>query len=334
MHDVPYVWLPVGVDEPVFAHLERQGIAWRSMATTATACSAPTEAPGEACCWRALSGASARWRAPTARMRAARGIVSDFTPLPCARPGVWSWHTYLQRCCPISWAGFDRGSRRATSTLGLALDSLRTRQIRPLLGRATLSFEHKELEAASQASTAPSLRRPRPRGLPDLAAVRDQGRSRPRQIVHDEAMGDALRNRFEGASSRTTSTWCAERVDPALCLEVIRTSGVRLPDVDYARLFRDGDADPRSIPLYLRSISLAPTVSPAGRSERRTWSLLRSAAWFHTIDLPDARALPACSNRACSARLDWPALGGARCLDVGTCDVSGRSRWSAVGHPR
>jgi len=49
--------------------------------------------------------------------------------------------------------------------------------------------------------------------------------------------------------------------------------------------------------------------------------LLRSQPWFHTIDLPDGSCTPGVfDTRACSARLDWPALGGARCLDVGTCD--------------
>jgi tRNA (mo5U34)-methyltransferase len=48
---------------------------------------------------------------------------------------------------------------------------------------------------------------------------------------------------------------------------------------------------------------------------------LHAQPWFHTIDLPDGTATPGVfDTRASSARLDWPDLKGARCLDVGTCD--------------
>jgi tRNA (mo5U34)-methyltransferase len=43
--------------------------------------------------------------------------------------------------------------------------------------------------------------------------------------------------------------------------------------------------------------------------------------WFHTIDLPDGSSTPGVFDmRAACARLDWPAIAGRRCLDVGTCD--------------
>lgn len=43
--------------------------------------------------------------------------------------------------------------------------------------------------------------------------------------------------------------------------------------------------------------------------------------WFHTIDLPDGSSTPGVFDlRAACARLDWPAIEGRRCLDVGTND--------------
>ena len=48
---------------------------------------------------------------------------------------------------------------------------------------------------------------------------------------------------------------------------------------------------------------------------------LRGQRWFHTIDLPDGTATPGVfDTRSCARDLDWPALGGLRCLDIGTCD--------------
>jgi hypothetical protein len=85
-----------------------------------------------------------------------------------------------------------------------------------------------------------------------------------------EAMGDALP---ESIRKRVKSDYIdvvRERVEPGICLEVIRTSGVRLPDVDYARLFRDGDADPRSIPVYYAGQSRSLRTGSPGRSERGT----------------------------------------------------------------
>jgi tRNA (mo5U34)-methyltransferase len=56
-------------------------------------------------------------------------------------------------------------------------------------------------------------------------------------------------------------------------------------------------------------------------SRPRDFAALHAQRWFHTIDLPDGSCTPGVFDmRACSTRLDWPALQGLRCLDVGTCD--------------
>jgi hypothetical protein len=41
------------------------------------------------------------------------------------------------------------------------------------------------------------------------------------------------------------------RVDPARCVEIIRASQIRLPSVNYRRLFADADSGPETIPLFL-----------------------------------------------------------------------------------
>jgi hypothetical protein len=39
-------------------------------------------------------------------------------------------------------------------------------------------------------------------------------------------------------------------VDPAACIERIRTSGIRLPGIDYGRLFEDARVDPEGVRLF------------------------------------------------------------------------------------
>jgi asparagine synthase (glutamine-hydrolysing) len=268
MHVVPYLWLPVGVDEPVLAHLERQGIGVALDGHDGDGVLGPNGgAWGSLLLEGALGrlGTLARTYGP---LRAARGIVSDFTP-PQLRPaGRWSWHTYLQKVLPYFTGGL-RSRVEAADIDRWAWPSTRwkTRQIRPLLARAALSFEHKELEAATHGV---DLRHPfADRDLVDFlislpcAIKGDPVRDKSFMM---EAMGDALP---ESIRKRVKSDYIdvvRERVDPALCLEVIRTSGVRLPDIDYARLFRDGDADPRSIPIYLL-VNLARSHRFAGRAQ-------------------------------------------------------------------
>jgi tRNA (mo5U34)-methyltransferase len=48
---------------------------------------------------------------------------------------------------------------------------------------------------------------------------------------------------------------------------------------------------------------------------------LRTGPWFHTIELPDGSCTPGVFDlRGTRQWIDWPALDGGRCLDVGTCD--------------
>ena len=54
-----------------------------------------------------------------------------------------------------------------------------------------------------------------------------------------------------------------KRVDAARCFDVIRRSGVRLPHVNYARVFANGESNADGIPLFLL-VNLARVHAFAG----------------------------------------------------------------------
>jgi hypothetical protein len=143
----------------------------------------------------------------------------------------------------------------------------RTQQINPLLPRATISYEHKELEAARHGF---DLRHPfADRELVEFmislpcAAKSDPVRTKALMI---EALGSDLPSAIRERPKSDYMDVIRHRVDPARCIEVIRSSGVRLPDVDYRRLYEQGDADPGAIPLFLL-VNLARVHRFAGRAQ-------------------------------------------------------------------
>jgi hypothetical protein len=65
-----------------------------------------------------------------------------------------------------------------------------------------------------------------------------------------DAMGAALPPVIRERKKSDYMEVARHRVDPARCVDAIRSSGVVLPGVDYGQLFARADPDPRAIPLY------------------------------------------------------------------------------------
>ena len=127
----------------------------------------------------------------------------------------------------------------------------RARQLQPLLPRAVISFEQKEIEAARYGI---DLRHPfADRELIEFlitlpcAIKSDPMRAKP-------VLVDALASVLPASiHSRRKSDYMAalrQRISPARCAQVIQTSNVRLPHIDYVRLFADCDVHAESIPLH------------------------------------------------------------------------------------
>jgi asparagine synthase (glutamine-hydrolysing) len=249
VHCVPYNWLPFGIDEPVHSHLGARCIGVALDGHDGDGVLGP---PGGA--WGALLlgleigrlGALSREYGVG---RAARGVASDLIP-PSLRPRRFALRpTYLQ-----SVATYFSGELQARiheqdiDRWSWPSHRWKTRQIRPLLARAAISFEHKELEAARHGI---DLRHPfADRELVDFmvslpcAAKADPVRVKSLMV---EALGSDLPESIRERPKSDYMEVVRQRVDPASCLEAIRSSGVRLPDVAYERIFADGG----NVPLFL-----------------------------------------------------------------------------------
>jgi hypothetical protein len=72
---------------------------------------------------------------------------------------------------------------------------------------------------------------------------------RPKALLVD-SLSDLLPPALHARPKSDYMAVVRRRVDPARCVEEIRTSGVRLPHVDYARFFDAARADLPGIPLF------------------------------------------------------------------------------------
>ena len=252
MHGMPYNWLPYGMDEPPLAHIAAQGIG---VALDGHDGDGVLGAPGRAIWGSLLLEGEVRQLVSLTRKygvrRAARGLAADFVP-PMLR-----LQRDLRRTQMQLFAGYFKGplgARIAQDDLhrwGWPRDLWRARQLQPLLPRAVISFEQKEIEAARYGI---DMRHPfADRELIEFlitlpcAIKSDPMRAKP-------VLVDALASVLPASiHSRRKSDYMAalrQRISPARCAQVIQTSNVRLPHIDYVRLFADCDVHAESIPLH------------------------------------------------------------------------------------
>ncbi len=224
MHGIPYNWLPYGMDEPALAHIAAAGIRVVLDGHDGDGVLGP---PGQAV-WGNLV-LQGEWRRLWASLRrngarrALRGLASDFVPT-ALRPRRYRPLTYMQNIvryfdAPLNTRMTDDDIYRWRWPPG----RWRARQLQPLLPRAVISFEQKEIEAASFGI---DLRHPfADRDLVDFlislpcSIKNDPGRAKP-------VLVDALRQELpEPILRRGKSDYMAavgERIDVARCVGIIR----------------------------------------------------------------------------------------------------------------
>jgi hypothetical protein len=253
LHGIPYDWRPYGMDEPALSHIAGQGIAVALDGHDGDGVLGPPGGGvwGELVLKGELRRLTEYFRRYGPR-RALRGLAGDFLP-PAMRPRRYRSDSDLERVAryfrdPLK----SRIGRDDIYRWRWPSRRWRVRQLLPLLPRAVISFEQKEIEAARFGI---DLQHPfADRHLVEFlvalpcALKSDPGRLKP---VLLDAFGSDLPPELH---TRVKSDYMAavrHRVDPAHCLEVIRASKVRLPHVDYERLLADGDVDAARIPLFL-----------------------------------------------------------------------------------
>ena len=85
--------------------------------------------------------------------------------------------------------------------------------------------------------------------LVSLPSVIKSDPMRPKAVLVD-SLGDILPGVIQRRPKGDHLAVVRRRVDPAACIEGIRASGVRLPGVEYERLFADARSDPDRVPFY------------------------------------------------------------------------------------
>jgi hypothetical protein len=251
---IAYSWVPYGMEDPALAHMAASGVTVALDGHDGDGALGPLGSnwgdmilKGELRQVAALAGRHGAWAL-------VRGVAVDFLP-----PYAWlRWlagrpprATYMQ-----SVAHYFHGPLRDRS---LAADIERwtwpsrrwgVRQLQPLLPRATISFEQKELEAARHGLDMrhPFAHRELVEFLISLPSAVKSDPMRPKAILVD-SLRDLLPKAVQQRPKSDYMAAVRQRVDPTACIERIRTSGVRLPGIEYGRLF-DARLDPDGVPLF------------------------------------------------------------------------------------
>lgn len=252
---IPYSWLPFGIEGPALAHLAVQGITVAMDGHDGDGALGPAGST-----WGDLivNGELRRVGALAARHGGRpliRGLAVDFLP-------PYGWLRALSgRRRPVTY--MQSVSRYFSDALGPRIAEAdierwawpsrrwRARQLQPLLPRATVSFELKELEAARHGIDVrhPFADRDVVEHLVSLPSAIKSDPMRPKAVLVD-SLGDVLPDAIQRRPKGDGLAVVRRRVNPAACIEGIRASGVRLPGVEYERLFADGRSDPERVPLY------------------------------------------------------------------------------------
>lgn len=247
---IPYNWFPYGLDRPALSHLAAEGIAVALDGHDGDGVLGPRGVEWGELVLEGEFGAVASFCRAYGLRRALRGGAAAFLPPWCRPPGGFRKPTYMQSVAPYFCEPLrSRIVRDDIFRWRWPSAGWRVRQLQPLLPRATVAMEQKELEAASYGI---DLRHPfADRALVDFlvslpcAIKGDPGRTKP---VLRDALDGAFPPLLHRRPKSDYQAVVRRRVDPARCLEGIRASEVRLPSVDYRRLFEDR---PETVPLFL-----------------------------------------------------------------------------------
>ncbi len=249
---IPYNRFPYGIDEPALDHLAAQGITVALDGHDADGVLGPRGVEWGELILKGEFGRLASLTRDYGVRRALRGSAANFIPPSCRPPG-YRTRTYMQGVGPY-FCGPLRAQILRDDIFRWRWPSAawKVRQLQPLLPRATVSLEQKEIEAASRGI---DLRHPfADRALVDFlislpcAIKSDPGRAKPLLLDALDGMFPALMKQRPKSDYRAV---VRRRVDAGRCVEGIQASKVRLPGVDYRRLFDDAASGPQAIPLFL-----------------------------------------------------------------------------------
>jgi asparagine synthase (glutamine-hydrolysing) len=249
---IPYNWFPYGIDAPALGHLAAEGIAVALDGHDGDGVLGLRGAEWGELVLEGKFGTFASFCRAYGLGRALRGTAAAFVP-PWCRPPGFRRRTYMQSVAPFFHEPLRaRIVRDDVFRWRWPSSGWRVRQLQPLLPRATVALEQKELEAASHGI---DLRHPfADRALVDFlislpcAIKSDPGRAKPLLLDGLEGMIPALLHQRPKSDYQPV---VRRRVDAAKCVETIRASKVRLPGVDYRRLFDEVASAPEATPLFL-----------------------------------------------------------------------------------
>ena len=245
---VLYDWLPFGIEETALASMAGAGI---EVALDGHDGDGVVGHPGGE--WGALFmrgqfGHLTRLARQHGVTRTATGVARDLLPPQVTRRGIRlrGVPTSPSQVAERYFRGPLLASLRATDHYrwGRPFKRWRARQLQPLLPQATVNMEQKELLASSMGI---DMRHPfASRRLAELALSMRLASGiepiRQKSLLRD-ALADALP---EVLRERVTKSDYMEvvrrRVSARRCRDLIQDSGVRLPHIDYDRLFGDIDS--------------------------------------------------------------------------------------------
>ncbi len=254
---VPYDWLPYGIEEGALGRMAREGVAVALDGHDGDGVVGPHG--GE---WGELATRGRLLRlAQLARQHGTKslvgGLVMDLVPLRARvsvlrrfRPGP----TITQRD-ERYFTGPLRESLRAADhhrSGSLPTTRWRLKQLQPLLPGATVNMEQKELLAASVGIDMrhPFASRHLAHLLVSLPCALKADPLRPKAFMRDALAGVVPASVGERRTMSNYLGVVAHRVDAGRCMDLIRASGVRLPFIDYDRLFRDADEEPERLTVF------------------------------------------------------------------------------------
>ena len=115
-----------------------------------------------------------------------------------------------------------------------------------------ISFEHKELEAARYGIDLrhPFADRELVEFLVSLPCAVKGDPEVPKSLLL-EALSEDLPENLRSRGKSDYMAVAEHRVDRSLCFEMVRASRLRLPQVDYDRLFEEAESQPEMVPFVL-----------------------------------------------------------------------------------
>jgi hypothetical protein len=251
-YSIPYNRLPYGLFEPALSHIAAAGITGAVDGHDGDGVLGPRGAEWGSLVLKGEMRLLATLYRSYGATRVIRGVAADFVP-PFCRPPRLRRPTMMQSiaqyfCEPLraKIIGDDIHQWRWPSS------RWRVRQLQPILPRALIGFEQKELEGACYGI---DMRHPfADRDLVEFlvslpcAIKGDPGRAKHLLV---EAFNNELPEIIHDRPKSDYMTVVRHRVDPAWCIETIRASKIRLPHVEYARLLDDVEHSPETMPIPL-----------------------------------------------------------------------------------